>query len=1544
MLRMLTAFHHFRDWAMTRVEGYTKKDGTVVQGYDTSRTKQAEDVSAGKSPALVEMEQKIAGAVSKHEAAERAFKEAQEKYDDYLLGSLEGGNDGSKMSEMNRSMIEPDKAKKAAAKEIQDLKQKLVMIPTTPEVRIARVKKTEENLLSEHRELVSVVEEYEKKRSQLTYRVFSLRDQVEAARKTAEAEFMGPALDGYRQEGESDQDILKRVGRSELIKVRDGIRKEKMGDLEDRLKEAKEEKDSFVRPNGRPNVNSTHSSRLAEIESKLKVAEIAKSPAFQEWFGNSKTVGPDGLPLVIYHGTKGATFTEFDPEAGHNDEAGVFGSTDRMIARSYSGGYTDDVTPVEVATAEEAIEAINNSNDEVHLETMHGNDEIGWFDTKSEALSEAEDYGQDEDELDELFNIYDGESGLKIEEVVGREDLLHAYNSNDDIKGAASGRKGLYPLFFRMESVEEFDAEGRNWSDILGDGINTTRSLVHAAKSNGSDGVIFRNVYDCGGDTSGCPEGDVYVVINPEDIKSVHNSGEFIKGSDNIMRSMIEVPGKTGPIKVETGELEGEEFNPVEPQDPRTVATADDIEVFDPEDLGKYEGEADDHLYHVTTTTSADSILKDGLQAGFKSNFDGHDEYSQGRVFFTERGGVDYWIERLSEQFDNETVVVLRIEVDELLGEIKTDPAGTRDAPATSYYIEPQEGDTESKTFTTMDGGALINPEFAPEKKAYKPLLKTRVDSYVKRDGTVVSGYDTSRTKRADDPKSLEKRTSIPNWKNIGWSKQFGGQDNTLFDMPKDDAQVPRSSKNRLKQYSDEQIAFMFEQAKMDKEEMGDEVSERLKTAFHVLKNEVASRDITNPEYTASNLNLTGLNRITEPFNHISRFDESGNREVLGLWYELRESANEYGQYRKDTDWHKSGSRYDTAYKKNRQISATLQEKKRGLISDAVSDYLTNELSEATRNARDGVLPSNAAEISMLNKDLKKINRAIYELSLNNYEAEEGGGEEAKSIARYHTAMNNSLGSELEIIKRRMMSSVREALDASPDLEQQFFGFDTGRRSESEAQAGMKIHLTEVAADLEAEAERLHDKLAPIEANTREAYFAFLNGDNLSIQKQKELEEEYMGWMEKKNEAFDLYHDALTEAEIARERAEQYGDLRERALTSEEKDRIAEIMTPTESEASVYLENGDSDSQSFDDLDYDAQAEVRERMAQDLIYEDFDRDAIEEQVRDWELSNHRRGLEDEVWSRVVKQLGVDHGGRYKDPTALEPYYSKLSEAEGEELYDMLQDMYDDSDHGFFTDYVDDIVTQMVDDWMDENYEDRIREMVDEWEDTYGSTDDLTRYARDNDMFPDAEQAILDNFGFGYEEIGSIIGAPDDAYVEVNYDGEDIKVVVHGDHIETMERTISKGFDGAIYVSHDIFRKEDDAPRGYATDILTRAVPNMIRAGVKSISLTAAGGSSRGQAARANTGDYTGYGVWPRNGFDVPIDRISSFDTRGKIEKRFPEAKMLTDIFATADGRDWWWKNGSSFQGTFDLSEGSRSIEILGRYALEIDNKRKAKER
>lgn len=58
----------------------------------------------------------------------------------------------------------------------------------------------------------------------------------------------------------------------------------------------------------------------ASDDIRLKVTAPTETPAFTRWFDDSKVVGADGKPLVVYHGTK-ADFSEFDPaKIGASDE------------------------------------------------------------------------------------------------------------------------------------------------------------------------------------------------------------------------------------------------------------------------------------------------------------------------------------------------------------------------------------------------------------------------------------------------------------------------------------------------------------------------------------------------------------------------------------------------------------------------------------------------------------------------------------------------------------------------------------------------------------------------------------------------------------------------------------------------------------------------------------------------------------------------------------------------------------------------------------------------------------------------------------------------------------------------------------------------------------------------------------------------------------------------------------------------------------------------------------------------------------------------
>lgn len=68
------------------------------------------------------------------------------------------------------------------------------------------------------------------------------------------------------------------------------------------------------------------------------------TPAFKNWFGNSKIIDDKGAPIVMYHGTK-HQFEKFDPKIGY--QGAIFFSPKREFAENYMGG-TDVREPIAV--------------------------------------------------------------------------------------------------------------------------------------------------------------------------------------------------------------------------------------------------------------------------------------------------------------------------------------------------------------------------------------------------------------------------------------------------------------------------------------------------------------------------------------------------------------------------------------------------------------------------------------------------------------------------------------------------------------------------------------------------------------------------------------------------------------------------------------------------------------------------------------------------------------------------------------------------------------------------------------------------------------------------------------------------------------------------------------------------------------------------------------------------------------------------------------------------------------------------------------------
>lgn len=125
----------------------------------------------------------------------------------------------------------------------------------------------------------------------------------------------------------------------------------------------------------------------------------------------------------------------------------------------------------------------------------------------------------------------------------------------------------------------------------------------------------------------------------------------------------------------------------------------------------------DDFLYHVTSAARVEEILGNGLtpNAPFTIQGGAYQNYSRGKLFLTERSGVDYWKHRIEQHLfhahdDPPEVAVIRVPR-ALVGRLQPDELGTRDSDRLAYYTEspiPPNLDEHIVAFH----GTRVMPEF----------------------------------------------------------------------------------------------------------------------------------------------------------------------------------------------------------------------------------------------------------------------------------------------------------------------------------------------------------------------------------------------------------------------------------------------------------------------------------------------------------------------------------------------------------------------------------------------------------------------------------------------------------------------------------------------------------------------------------------------------------------------------------------------------------------------------------------------------------------
>lgn len=213
---------------------------------------------------------------------------------------------------------------------------------------------------------------------------------------------------------------------------------------------------------------------------------------------------------------------------------------------------------------------------------------------------------------------------------------------------------------------------------------------------------------------------------------------------------------------------------------------------------------------------------------------------------------------------------------------------------------------------------------------------------------------------------------------------------------------------------------------------------------------------------------------------------------------------------------------------------------------------------------------------------------------------------------------------------------------------------------------------------------------------------------------------------------------------------------------------------------------------------------------------------------------------------------------------------------------------------------------------------------------------------------------------GDVDMATLVGAPDNATIKYSrgpYEWDDEgdgkappSVVMQGSGpgIKMMTREVTRDPSSGklVMINHELTTTQP----GLGRSILKNQVLAARKAGITEIRTPAAGGPGEGM---------NGYYTWARYGYDASIESMrKAMPSREKIEKmQFQDteigkkakakllakhntldtleskykAKSILDVMATQEGRDFWKANGFGFEGTFDLSEGSRSNKVLDAY-------------
>lgn len=266
--------------------------------------------------------------------------------------------------------------------------------------------------------------------------------------------------------------------------------------------------------------------------------------AFKRWFGRSKVVDENGIPLKPSHGTLVGGFDVFDlSRAGSN--MGEFGNTGMMFAldRSVSTTYADaryrqtardnqSRYGMSLESRRDAHEAALAREEDTVVET--GQDEEGWFYT----LKTYDQWGseadfEDSDRYDEETEAAEAGEAEKARDVAQARKRLDDYDAKEraELERLQTGSR-VYDVYLRIENPKIVDLDG----DVAD--IEFIARTNREAKRDGYDGVIYRDAVDALSGDRHAPT-DLFTVFESSQIKSAtDNRGTFDTSDKSILHSV----------------------------------------------------------------------------------------------------------------------------------------------------------------------------------------------------------------------------------------------------------------------------------------------------------------------------------------------------------------------------------------------------------------------------------------------------------------------------------------------------------------------------------------------------------------------------------------------------------------------------------------------------------------------------------------------------------------------------------------------------------------------------------------------------------------------------------------------------------------------------------------------------------------------------------------------------------------------------------------------------------------------------------------------